>query len=185
MPDHAVALLVPLALPVAIWLFRRAAALAARADLGSARRFVHAYEDSPPLTRVAAFLLVLAGAIHLALVPGHLAEVPKLAGLFALNGAAFLGIGLAAFVTERWRPWAATLLAATLAAYLFSLGTGREEADLVGTATYLVELIALGVIWVAPEPGLPREGRDPAMAVGARDERSGERRDELTGVGRP
>lgn len=148
-PDHAAAILVPLVLPVVIWLFLRVIRLAARADVGIAHRFVREYEDSPPLTRVAAFLLVLAGAIHLSLVPEHLGRGTILALLFAANGVAFLLVGIAAFVRDRWRPWAASLLVATIAAYLFYLGTGREAADLVGTTTYVVELIALGVIWIA------------------------------------
>ena len=75
----------------------------------------------------------------------------SLALLFALAGVAFLAAGIAAFVAGWWRAAAAALLVATLAAYLFWLGTGREEPDLVGATTYVVELIALGVIWIAPE----------------------------------
>jgi hypothetical protein len=165
MPDHAAALLVPLVLPVAVWVFLWIVRLAARADLEIARHFVCAYEDAPPLTRITAFLLVLAGAIHLALVPGHLAA--RLAWLFALDGVAFLGVGIAAFVAGRWRAWAAALLVATLAAYLFSLSAGLEGADLVGIATYVVELIALGVIWITPEATPAREVPDKLTSARA------------------
>jgi hypothetical protein len=183
-PDHAAALLVPLVLPLAIWLLLGAARLASGANLGIARSFIRGYEDSPPLTRVTAFLLVLAGAIHLVLVPGHLGQDAGLAFLFDLDGVAFLGAGIAAFVADRWRAPAAALLVATLAAYVFWLGAGREQADLVGATTYVVELIALGVIWIAPETtparGVPGELTSARASTAA----SGYRR-ELTPGGRP
>jgi hypothetical protein len=184
MPDHAAALLVPLVLPVAIWLLLGAARLASGANLGIARSFVRGYEDSPPLTRITAFLLVLAGAIHLALVPGHLGPDAGLSLLFALDGVAFLGVGIAAFVADRWRSWAAALLVATLAAYLNWLGTGREGADLVGATTYVVELIALGVIWIAPEATPATEVPDGLTTARASTADAGYR-GELTPGGRP
>jgi hypothetical protein len=149
--------------------------LAARAGLGIARRFVRGYEDAPPLTRVTAFLLVVAGAIHLALVPGHVAH--PLAWLFALNGVAFLGVGIAAFVAGRWRPWAAALLVATLAAYLFSLGAGLEVADLVGIAAYVTELVALGMIWIVHEVAPRQGGPEPEIGEIARIVRGGQTMD--------
>jgi hypothetical protein len=153
MPDHAAAILVPLVLPLAIWLFLWIIRLAARANLGIARHFVSAYEDAPSLTRAAAFLLVLAGAIHLALVPGHLTA------------------------PLAW-------LVATLAAYLFFLGAGLEVADLVGIATYVVELIVLGVIWIAPEATPAREVPDELTSAGASIAHSGYRVEPTPG-GRP
>ncbi|MGH2458882.1 MAG: hypothetical protein ACRDIY_08440 [Chloroflexota bacterium] len=156
-PDHAAALLAPLFLPLAIWMFLSIVELAAKADLPGARRCQRGLEAASPLTRTTAFLLALAGAIHVALVPGHLGEDGSLAVLFALNGITFVGVGIAAFVWRRWRPVAAVLLAATLAAYLYYLGSGREDLDLVGTVTYLVELVTLGLVWIPRGPGLDLE----------------------------
>ncbi len=173
MPDHAAALLVPLLVPLAIWAFFGVVELSARAGSSTARRLLCGYQCSSSLTRLTALLLVLAGAVHLALVPGHLEGDRPLAMAFALDGAAFLAVGIAAFVWDRWRRVAATLLGATLAAYLFYLGSGREGPDLVGTATYLVELVALGLIWIP---------RGSALAAGERHLAEARRGDEL-GVG--
>ncbi len=170
MADHAAALLAPLLLPAALWVFFRGVELAARAGVPAAQHFLGGYGRSSSLTRLAALLLVLAGAVHLALVPGHLAGNRLLAMEFALDGAAFLAVGIAAFVWDRWRRVAATFLGATLAAYLFYLGSGREGPDLVGTATYLVELVALGLIWIP---------RGSALAAGERHLADAYRGDEL------
>jgi hypothetical protein len=147
-PSHAAALLVPLLLPPGIWCFLEIVELAARVDLPLAQKFRRGYAGSSSLTRAIALLLVLAGAVHLALAPGHLGVDQPLALLFALNGIAFLGLGIWPFVGARWRPMAAGLLGATLVAYLFYLGSGRESPDLVGTATYLIELVTLGLVWI-------------------------------------
>jgi hypothetical protein len=175
---------VPLVLPVAIWLWLGAARLASGANLGIARGFVRGYEDSPPLIRVTAFLLVLVGAIHLTLVPGHLGLDAGLALLFALDGVAFLATGIVVFVAERWRAWAAALLVATLAAYLFWLGAGREETDLVGATTYVIELVSLGVIWIAPDATTAQGVPDEPTSARASTAASGYR-GELTPGGRP
>lgn len=170
MPDHAAALLAPLLLPAALWVFFRGMELAARAGVPMARHFLGGYGRSSSLTRLTALLLALAGAIHLALVPGHLEGDRPLAMMFALDGTAFLVVAIAAFVWDRWRRVAATLLGATLAVYLFYLGSGREGPDLVGTATYLVELVGLGLIWIP---------RGSALAAGERHLAEACRGDEL------
>ena len=148
-PDHAAALLVPLVLPLAIGAFLGTINLAARANLSAASQFRRGYAVSPPVTRVIAVLLVLAGAIHLALVPGHFVEDRGLAILFLLNGATFLFLGIGTSIWKRWRSAAAMLLAATLVAYSFFIGGGREEFDLVGASAFLIELVALALVWRA------------------------------------
>ncbi len=167
-PDHAAALLAPLLLPLAVWAFIQVVDFAARANLASGRRFQRGFDGASPLARVTGLLLALAGVIHLALVPGHLAVDGGLAILFALNGVAFVGVAIAVFVARRWRPAAATLLVMTLAAYLYYLGTGREDPDLIGALTYLVELVALGLVWIprdrAREGATADRDRGPGVA---------------------
>ena len=150
-PDHAAALLAPLLLPLALWLFLGIVELAAKANLSGARGFQREIETASPLARTTAVLLALAGIIHLTLVPGHLAADGGLAILFAVDGVALVGVGVAVFVWRRWRAVAAVLLGMTLAAYLYYLGSGRENPDLVGTLTYLVELVTLGLVWIPRE----------------------------------
>lgn len=168
MPDHAAALLVPLLLPLVVGAFFGVVELAARANLRIAHRFLRDFERSTPLTRVTALLLALAGAIHLALVPGHLNGDGTLALGFALDGAALVVAGLAAFILDRWQSIATVLLGASLVAYLFYLGSGREAPDLVGTTTYLVELVALGMAWIPRESSIAERVRDGVLVDGAR-----------------
>lgn len=171
-PDHAAALLVPLLLPLAVWIFMGIVELAARANLPGARVFQRGFAAASPLARTTAILLALAGIIHLALVPGHLAADGSLAVLFAVDGAALVGAAVAAFVWRRWRAVAAALLGITLAAYLYYLGSGREDPDLVGALTYLAELVTLGLVWIPRELGLEPGSKaakrsDPSHAASA------------------
>jgi hypothetical protein len=92
-------------------------------------------------------LLLLTGVIHLALIPDHMAEQPWLVPWFALDGAAFVTLGIASSRPSRWpRALAAGLLTATIAAYVGIVASGREAVDDLGVATKLIELLALGLI---------------------------------------
>ncbi|HLZ72120.1 MAG TPA: hypothetical protein VKV26_19615 [Dehalococcoidia bacterium] len=148
-PEHMPALVWPLFLPLVIWLFltlvRRAAAGGNRLSL----RFVRGYEASSDATRVAAVLLLLTAMIHLSIVPTHAQDDPQLAKLFAINGLLFIAAALAAFTWRWWRPAAALLLALTILAYISYIAQGKEDADQVGLATKMIEVLALGLI-IAP-----------------------------------
>ena len=140
-PDHAVGLLGGLlALPLAV--------------VGV--RLSPWHRHAPGTVQIACVLMVVTGAIHLALIPHHLETDPVTAVLFLFNGFAF--IGLAAMVRWRWwRFWAATLIVLTVLGYLVYVVFGLEGPDQVGLATKLVELTALGMILV-PVRGANRPG---------------------------
>jgi hypothetical protein len=166
-PDHTAALLAPLFVPIIIWSALRLAGTTAAAGWGLARRFQLGYRASTGSLRLVAILLLLSGTIHLLLIPAHLAESPDTALLFALNGLAFGALSAAVFYWGHWRSAADLLLAATLLAYVVYLATGQEDIDLVGIATYLIELVTLGLVWL---PGTPHRqahrGRE-GQATGA------------------
>ncbi len=107
--------------------------------------------------RLVAVLLAATGLIHLGLVPGHLAEAPSTALLFALNGIMFGALSFAALSWRRWRPAAALLLVATILAYGVYVATGRESVDDLGAVTKLIELFALGLVL------MPRRQRPGAV----------------------
>jgi len=110
---------------------------------------------TPEPTRWAVWLLLVTAVVHLALPLGH-AGSPVLTMGFVGSGAAFAWLAWRAVAGRRWRAMSALLLAATLVAYLVVAG-GGEEPDQVGSATALVELLALGLCLVAP--------RDPQRTV--------------------
>lgn len=101
------------------------------------------FDAAPMLTKVAAALMLMSGAIHLALVPGHSGITGM---LFVLDGLGFVGLALAAFVTSWWRRPAIFWLLATIVAYIVWIAAGWEAPDQVGIACKLIELIALGLI---------------------------------------
>src|SRR5581483_3496472 len=83
--EHVLGLFAPLLLPVAIWLFLRLARGRAAAGHVEAQRWLAGYDAATPVQRAAAIALLVAGAVHLGLVPGHWAEARGLAVLFLLN----------------------------------------------------------------------------------------------------
>jgi hypothetical protein len=98
--------------------------------------------------------MLVTAVVHLALVSAHAREDPKLAKLFALNGALFIALSIAAFTWRWWRPAAATLLVLTILAYISHISNGKEDPDQVGIATKLVELVALGLVIVPARDGV-------------------------------
>ncbi|MGI9148354.1 MAG: hypothetical protein ACR2IK_17685 [Chloroflexota bacterium] len=97
-----------------------------------------------------AALLLLTGFIHIALVPEHLREAPRLGVLFALDGAAFVILALASLSlpAARLRWPTAALLIATVLAYLGMIVSRREAVEDLAVATKLIELTALAlVVW--------------------------------------
>ncbi len=133
-PSHAIGLIGGLiALPLAIFAVGRS----------------KWHAEMPATARIAAVLMAVSGAIHLALIPHHLNSDPLTSVLFFFNGLAFIILATAV----RWRWWracSALLIAATVVGYLFYIATRREAPDQVGLVTKLIELIALGMILVPP-----------------------------------
>src|SRR5260370_12472281 len=94
--DHAGAIgaaLITLVFAVAFVLGLRI--LAAR-RVAWAARITHAYEAAPSITKLAAALMLLSGAIHLALVPGH-EGVTRV--LFVIDGLGFIVFAVPAVLT--------------------------------------------------------------------------------------
>jgi hypothetical protein len=139
--DHLIGALALLLLPLVIHWFRRLPAWAA----ADGRR------------RLVAILLAATGLIHLGLVPGHLAEAPSTALLFAVNGILFGALSVASLRWRRWRPASALMLVATILAYGVYVASGRESVDDLGAVTKLIELFALGLV------AMPRRERHGAV----------------------
>src|SRR5579885_1234853 len=123
-PEHVPALVWPLFVPLAIWLFLTLTRRLAGGGNRLARRFLAGYDAAPPATRVAAVLMLITAAIHLALVPTHAQDEPQLAKLFAINGLLFIAATLAAFTWRWWRAAAAALLVLTILAYISYIAKG-------------------------------------------------------------
>ena len=105
------------------------------------------HRASPTTVQIAAVLMAVSGAVHLALIPHHLSSSPVTSALFFFNGVAF--VGLAAVVAWRWwRTASALLIVLTVLGYVVYIGAQLESSDQVGIATKLVELTALGMILV-------------------------------------
>ncbi len=138
-PSHAIGLIAGLvALPVAILLVRRQ----------------KGWREAPGTAQGAAVLMVLTGAVHLALIGHHLQTQPLTSLLFLVNAALF---GALAFHI-RWRLWrlaSSLVLVATILGYVAYVVAGLEGPDQVGLATKLIELTALGLVLV-PVRGEPR-----------------------------
>ncbi len=131
-PSHLIGLIAALlALPAAVVLVRQSAM----------------HRRLPGTTQIAVVLMAMTGAVHLALIPHHLATDPMTSALFLVNAVAFFWLVLD--VRRRWwRLEASTLLVLTVLGYLFYVVAGLEGPDQVGLATKLIELTALGMILV-------------------------------------
>ena len=141
--DHASALTAAIVLLVFLCAFLRLIRFLAGRSVAWAVRLADAYDATPSITRLAATLMWLSGAIHLALVPGH----DGITGiLFVIDGVGFIGLGIAAFITAWWSRAATVWLAATIAAYIVWVVAGWETPDQVGIACKLIELVALGMV---------------------------------------
>jgi hypothetical protein len=116
------------------------------------------HSDAPAPVQIAAVLMAVSGAVHLALIPHHLPSSPLTSALFFLNGLAF--IGLAALVAWRWwRIASALLIVLTILGYVVYIGAQLETSDQVGIATKLIELTALGMILVPVRGEIRRSHR--------------------------
>lgn len=155
--EHVLGLLAPLALPVAIWLVL--AWMRGRTEGGSnvARRFMRRYDASSTAEKLAACLLLVAGAVHLGLAPGHWSADHTLAELFLVNAVCFFIVGAGVFIESWWRPAAIVLVVLTLLAYVSQIAAMKEGVDQVGVLTLLVEVAALGLAAMPERGGARRE----------------------------
>jgi len=141
--DHAPALSAAIVLLAFCLVFLRLLRFLAERQAGWAVRFLEGFDAASPMAKLAAALMLVSGAVHLALVPGH----EGITGLlFIIDGLGFIALALAVFVTAWWRRPAALWLSATLVAYLVWVIAGWEAPDQVGIACKLIELIALGLV---------------------------------------
>ncbi|HYU54101.1 MAG TPA: hypothetical protein VEK37_14210 [Gemmatimonadaceae bacterium] len=145
--SHNAAIIAPLAGVFVIWYFQRSVHWLA--DRGSARAaaFLAGYARADFATRLAAMLLLADGLVHLAIALGRAELDPLTAVLLVADAALLLASAVFLFVMVRARLVAGCALVLTMIAYCAYLGTGREMLDDIGVATYLLEWLALTLIW--------------------------------------
>lgn len=113
-----------------------------------ALRYVSPYRRLRSIDRFLFWLLVVAGTVHLGLLPGHEFGGYTIAYLF--GGLAELSVARRLLDGRPWRGWAIVVVTGSVAAYAAST-FGGEPPDQVGLATKLVELAALAIV-VTPKP---------------------------------
>jgi hypothetical protein len=100
-------------------------------------------------TRWSAWSLLIVAVVHLALPLGRPDWTP-LSLAFAASGGWAAWLARRAVLGRPWRRWAALLCTGFLLGYAVAVGSGRAEADQVGLATAVVELILLALL--SPRP---------------------------------
>lgn len=162
--EHEVALVSLLFLPVALLLALLTVHRLSR-FVWFLRPLAHGIQAASPATLVAVLLMLATADIHLVLVPSHLSEDPLRAGLFALDGGAFIAVSVLAFITPHWRGPASLLIVATIVTYVLYVVTGREDLDLVGVFTKVVEAAALAAVMIQRDrcPVSPSPNRTRAL----------------------
>jgi hypothetical protein len=148
--EHAAAIGAAIVLVVFLWVVIRALRVLAHRRVGWAVRLVESYRATSPIVRLAAALMLVSGAIHLALIPSH-EGVTGL--LFVVDGAGFIVLGVAAIFTSWWRRPAIVWLIATIVAYVVWIIAGWETPDQIGIACKLIEIVALGLVLRLARPG--------------------------------
>ena len=147
--DHAPALSAAILLLAFSLVFVRLLRFLAGREAGWAVRFLEGFNAASPMAKLAAALMLVSGAVHLALVPGH----EGITGLlFIIDGLGFIALALGVFTTTWWRRPAALWLSATIVAYLVWVMAGWEAPDQVGIACKLIELVALGLVMRLKNP---------------------------------
>jgi hypothetical protein len=142
-PEHGPAVIAVLLLAIAAWFVRTAAHRGHR----WATPFVADYRSLPLVRRFAAWLLLIAGTVHLGLVFGH--ELSWYSVGYAVVGVAELEVARRLVRRRRWRKYGAIALAGSLVGYAIASMAG-EAPDQLGLATKLIELAALAVV-LAPQ----------------------------------
>jgi len=147
--DHAPALSAAILLLAFSLVFVRLLRFLAGREAGWAVRFLEGFNAASPMAKLAAALMLVSGAIHLALVPGH-EESPASSSSSTASDSSALALGV--FTTTWWRRPAALWLSATIVAYLVWVMAGWEAPDQVGIACKLIELVALGLVMRLKNP---------------------------------
>ena len=155
--DHLPALTALLFAAPLAFLALAGAQLAARLGYGPAGRALARASDAPAPARLAALLLLIGGAVHAGLVPGH-ADEPVFAVAFAAAAVTLVAVAGAAIVAlPWWRPVAAALMVALPVSYLATRLAGVEGTDALGVSTAIVEVAALAAVLCASgQPVCPR-----------------------------
>ncbi len=148
--EHAAAIGAAIVLLAFLWLGLRALRLLARRRVGWAVALVDAYRAAPAMTKLAAVLMLVSGAVHVALIPSH-EGIASL--LFVIDGLGFIVLGVAAILTSWWRRPAIVWLVATIVTYIVWVVAGWETPDQIGIACKLIELVALGLVLRLAQPG--------------------------------
>jgi hypothetical protein len=146
-PDHWPALLAALLLVPGAWWLRGRVERSAAAGAGWAVTLRRRWAALPDPARWAVWLLATTAVVHAALPLGH-AGSPLLSLLFVASAAAYAALAWRVVAGRPWRAATALLMVATLVAYLVVVARGEEEADQLGLATALVELVTLGLCLV-------------------------------------
>jgi hypothetical protein len=141
--EHAPAIAAAILLLVVLWLIPRTLSMLVRRGIRWAVAPVDVYRRASAITKLAAGLMLLTGAIHLALIPSHEGATGF---LFVIDGLGFMALGVAAFLTSWWRRPAALWLVSTIVAYVIWIIAGWETPDQIGIACKLIELVALGLV---------------------------------------
>lgn len=113
--------------------------------------------------------LAFSGAVHAALVPEHLREMPLLGVAFIPAAAASLALALALALrptSTLLRRLAAMLLASELVVYICVVAAGVEPVETIAVLCKLVELVALGTALYRSDPRRPRAAVLIAIAGG-------------------
>jgi hypothetical protein len=148
-PEHAAGVTAALLTLVFVFAGLRLLRWLAGCRVAWAARWATTIDAASAMTKIVAALMLVSGAIHLALVPGH----EGITGiLFVIDGIGFMALAIAAFITTWWRRVAAFWLSATIVAYIVWVIAGWETPDQVGIACKLVELFALGLVMRMAEP---------------------------------
>jgi hypothetical protein len=158
-PDHLPGLKALFLSPIVVWLLLRAIRVAGRLNVAPATRFLRRYDAALLPARVAAWLMLTSGLVHLAILPSHRVEEPGTALLFGLDALLFALLAAGIFGRRRWRIAAALLLIANVVFYLGYLAGRREDVDQLGIVTKVVELTALGLLLLPHRPTFRAQGR--------------------------
>jgi hypothetical protein len=114
---------------------------------------------------VAASLILVSAAIHLALASAHADERPELGLLMVLDALALGVTGTMLHLAPYWpharvlrggRRFGPPLLTANILVYLVYVGSGREHVEQVALGVKLLELVALGLLVMPTRADRPR-----------------------------
>jgi hypothetical protein len=155
LPEHEIAIVAVLVLPLVAWAFRLRAARSSRFAT-----LVAGYEASTALVKFTVWLLAISATVHLALAFSHAGQTRVLFAVQAVALAVVIGRLLGG---RSWRLPAAVVLTGSIGAFWLA-NLGGEAPDQLGLATKLIELTALAVV-IRPMPGRRIRGLLASTAV--------------------